>query len=188
MTRKPDPTRAPEGRVVAEVAEFGTYRLLGALSAPLSSQVAGGLTAEYATSDGYVHNATVGEDENYYDRYSVRGSLAWAASDRLEGVLGADTSRWNGNEMANGVFLNCGCYTSLGESLNEDQKENTGAHLTINWDLSDNTQLTSITGGRRVESEISQDGDAENTNLASTSLPGVPGYMEIGRASCRERV
>jgi iron complex outermembrane receptor protein len=173
VTRKPD--QDLQGRVEMELAEYNTYRLLGAVSGPLAETLFGGISAEYAESDGYLDNTLNGKPGAPYDRYSTRATLRWLPMDDLEIALAADVSHRGGNEMALGSRLSCECYDIQSDNDHDDTKDNGGAQLTVEWQASDAFVLTSISGFRSVESDITVDFDGERTDQTAIIANGRPG-------------
>lgn len=173
VTRKPDAELV--GRVEAEVAEFSTYRIHGAVRGPLSDRLFGGISAEYAESDGFLDNRLTGRPAAPYDRYTARGTLRWLPTDALELTLTADTSHRGGNEVAFGPRLACECYDLEADNDRDDKKDNDGVQLTAEWRVNDAMTLTSISGYRKVESDITIDFDGERTDQTPVTLNGVPG-------------
>lgn len=173
VTRKPDENLA--GRVELELSEYNTYRVHGAVRGPLADTLFGGLSAEYAESDGYLDNTLNGRPGAPYDRYSVRGTLRWVPTDNLEFMLAADTSHRGGNEIALGSRLACECYDIASDNDADDTKDNDGVQLTVEWKASDAFSLTSITGFRDVKSDITIDFDGERTDQLAVIANGRPG-------------
>jgi iron complex outermembrane receptor protein len=173
VTRKPSQNLA--GRVEMELSEYNTYRVLGAVSGPLTDTLFGGISAEYGESDGYLDNTLTGKPGAPYDRYSARGTLRWLAADNVEISLAADVSHRGGNEIALGSRLACECYDIQSDNDRNDTKDNSGVQLTVEWKASDAFVLTSISGLRKVESDITIDFDGERTNQAVTVANGRPG-------------
>lgn len=174
VTRKPG--EEVVGKVETEVDEFDTYRLYTSLSGPLTDNFFGGLSAEYGESDGYIDNRTTGENQDYYERYSVRGTLRWLPTEDLELILTADISQKDYNEMGTGAPLACDCYEVFADNQREDEKENQGVQFTLNWALNESIDLVSITGWRSTESDITVDLDnVETGQTPFTFTNGLPG-------------
>lgn len=173
VTRKPDATL--RGRVEGEIAEDNTYRVLGSVSGPLAEHFYGGISAEYAESDGYLENTLTGRPAAPYERYSTRGTLRWQPSDTLDLTLAVDYSRRTGNEVALGPRLDCECYDLEADNDRDDEKKNGGVQLTAEWQVSDAVNLTSITGYRDVSSDITIDFDGRRTDQTPIVGNGHPG-------------
>jgi iron complex outermembrane recepter protein len=193
VTRKPDQTFG--GRVEVEAAEFNTYRVHGSVRGPLGESLFGGFSAEYGESDGYLDNTLDGGRPGApYDRYAARGTLRWLPSDTLELVLAADVSHRGGNEIALGSRLACECYDVASDNDRDDKKDNSGVQLTAEWKASEAFALTSITGFRDVESDITIDFDGEQTDqtpFTANGRPGsriAPGPITFGGLSQRSQV
>jgi iron complex outermembrane receptor protein len=174
VTRKPDENLT--GRVEAELAEFNTYRIHGTVNGPLADNLFGGISAEYGESDGYLDNPlNGGRPAHPYDRYSARGTLRWLPTDNLELVFAADVSERGGNEIALGSPLQCECYDAALDNDRDDEKNNKGVQLTAEWKASDFITVTSITGWREADADITIDFDGEQTDQTPVVANGRPG-------------
>lgn len=85
------PTEDFEGRVTGSYeSEFKTKELNGFVSGPLSDTLNGRLAVRYYDDPGFMVNTFKNRDEPDSEEKSVRGSLAWEASDNLDFVLIAE--------------------------------------------------------------------------------------------------
>ncbi len=168
VTRKPG--EEFEGRVELEGGRFGTYRGLVSLMGPITETLSGGFSLQYGSTDGYAKNVTL--DREYFSKQLVgRGTLVWTPNDRFTGTLIIDSSRRDMKEMGIGVPLNCECYDALADQLGpDDYKDSDGAQLNIDWKVSDDITLTSITGRRKVKSQFQWDWDAKVSDLTPVTL------------------
>jgi hypothetical protein len=90
-------------------------------------------------------------------------------------MLAADVSHRGGNEMALGGRLSCECYDIQSDNDRNDTKDNSGVQLTVERKASDAFVLTSISGFRQVESDITIDFDGERTDQTAITANGRPG-------------
>jgi iron complex outermembrane receptor protein len=174
VTKKPG--EVLEGKFEVEAAEFGTYRTQASLRGPVSRTFFGGISAEYAESDGYIDNTTTGGDRNPYERVAVRGALRWLPSDAIEINLSADTAQKDYDEIGHGVPLSCECYGVSEDSVG-DEKDLYGGSLTVDWDIAEAATLTSITGRRSVDSDITLDLDPFGSPAGTGQVSGIPGSV-----------
>lgn len=195
VTRKPDQT--VRGRVMAEAAEFGSFKMSGATSGPLSDNVFAGVAAFASTTNGYMTNVTRKENQDNKDRFGGRVTLRALPSDSSEIILTGDYMKSDGrfdaygDAVANqtvrvvdpqtpaggiGTFLRSHTlagrrYTTFGNDENTVRSENYGLGLSGTKDFGA-FSMTSITGYRYVESRDSYDNDgiatANSTNAAFT--------------------
>jgi outer membrane receptor protein involved in Fe transport len=85
------PTDEFEGRISGSYeTEFKTKELNGFVSGPLSETVNGRLAVRYYDDPGYMVNTFKNSDEPETEEQSIRGSLAWEASDNLDVLLVAE--------------------------------------------------------------------------------------------------
>ncbi len=82
------PTDALEAGLTGQYAEFGTTKVTGFLSGPVSSVVRGRVAFEKNDSDGYITNRFDGSDAGGTDNLSFRGLLDVDFSASLSGEFG----------------------------------------------------------------------------------------------------
>ena len=89
-------TKGPEftfgGMAEATYGNYDAWRLQGAVTGPLSEQVAFRLDGLYSKRDGFYHDVNTGRDINNRDRYLVRGQLLFQPSSDLSIRLIGDYS------------------------------------------------------------------------------------------------
>ncbi|MEM7766408.1 MAG: TonB-dependent receptor [Pseudomonadota bacterium] len=69
------------------VGNFSTVKAKGMVNLPLGDTAALRLAGSYLTRDGFVDNATTGNEVDDRDLYSLRGSFAWEPIDRLRTLV-----------------------------------------------------------------------------------------------------
>ncbi|WP_308910444.1 TonB-dependent receptor [Pseudokordiimonas caeni] len=90
ITKKPgDET---EGKVEASYGNYNAVNIAASIRGPVSDTVSAGLTATSRTRDGFATN-TMGGDEEDINVQSVRGSLRFRPSDKLDATITADYTR-----------------------------------------------------------------------------------------------
>ncbi|MET0936132.1 MAG: TonB-dependent receptor [Luteibacter sp.] len=186
VTKNPGTT--PEGSVEATFGNFGRRegRFYG--STPLGKDGAwsASIAGADVRNDGYVHNAA-GRDFNNDNTKSVRAKLRYHPSETFDGVLSLDYTRVKtGLTLGQPVSpltrtdLVLGTVTLLRPDLDTkynfhtetsfppgDGQELThkGAALNMNWKLSDQWNLKSITAIRKLDSDSYIDIDASRYEL-----------------------
>jgi iron complex outermembrane receptor protein len=192
VTRKPGDIFT--GRFEGEVADFSTWRLFGSVSGPLGNGFSAGLTAESYDTDGFTHNPYNDKPESPLHRDSIRGALRYNPNSDLDIVLSADRTYSRGNEIGFGAPLNCHCYDVFADNDQVDTKETEGVQLNVDWKLASNITLTSITGWRKVDSDIGFDFDGVADGQQTITGNGVagstvaPGPVTFGGMFQRVRV
>ncbi|MYE84396.1 MAG: TonB-dependent receptor [Gammaproteobacteria bacterium] len=159
-------------RVEAEIAEFGTWRLRGALSGPLGENFYGNINLQYAETDGFVDNDITGQDFGFSEQLTARVNLRYEPSDELSFMFIADASNRDFFDIGNSVKLvrSGQDYDSLMDQDTDDEKDTWGAQFRVQWDFSDSMRLTSLTGFRTAESAISTDPDFDISDRTSTTF------------------
>ena len=159
-------------RVEAEIAEFGTWRLRGALSGPLGESFYGNINLQYAETDGFVDNDITGQDFGFSEQLTARVNLRYEPGDELSFTFIADASNRDFFDIGNSVKLvgSGQDYDSLMDQDTDDEKDTWGAQFRVQWDFSDSMRLTSLTGFRTAESAISTDPDFDISDRTSTTF------------------
>lgn len=98
-------TQAPilgrlEGFVKVGYGNYDTSTAQGAFNLPLGDRAAIRLAGDYKHQDGYVKNL-LGPDLNGTNRYSLRGSLLWEASEGITNTLVGEYTKAHNNGDAN---------------------------------------------------------------------------------------
>jgi iron complex outermembrane receptor protein len=113
FTRKPAKQVSVEGELTRgwvdspKLAELGSVKL--DLSGPITSNLGGGVAAEFAQHDHTLVNVLrAGADGDDEDRAAVRGQLLWAPSDSLEFRLLSGYVHEQGDQGESDVFLSPG--------------------------------------------------------------------------------
>ncbi len=167
---------------------YGNYDALvvrGNVTGPIAETLAVSLEANYNKRDGYINVVNRGTDSNDRNRWGVRGQILWEPSDTVKLRLIADYDKideiccgvanvLNGptggvvNALAGGVGLDpnkpysYNVYQNF-ESVNKIK--NYGFSGQIDWDLTDQLALTSISAYRAVRSFTNQDSDFTSADL-----------------------
>jgi iron complex outermembrane receptor protein len=91
ITRKP--TDALEGYVLADVGNYRTVRVEGAVGGPIASGIDGRFSFMRNYSQGYFHNLGTGRWQNGSDDINFRGQLLFKISDSLRVLFSAAYAR-----------------------------------------------------------------------------------------------
>ena len=182
-------TKAPQfefgGGLEVSYGNYDAIVVRGNVTGPISDQLAVSIEGNYNKRDGYINVVNRGVDSNDRNRYGVRGQILWEPSDtfkiRLIGdydkidevccgvanvVSGPATAAVNGS--AGGVSLNPNQPFSHDVFQNFDSAnkiKNYGFSGQIDWDLTDQLALTSISAYRAVRSFTNQDSDFTSADL-----------------------
>ncbi len=174
VTRKPDENF--RGYAEAEYAEFNSVRTTGSVSGPLADDLFASVSAQYASTDGYIHNATLGRDQDPSELLVARGVLRWTPTDTLDVRLIADASNRDFNEIGRGVPLAGERYESIADEETDDRNETRGLQLNADYEITPNITLTSITGWRSASTETSVDADGTPSASGPWTVPATPPY------------
>jgi len=181
VTRKPGDSF--EGIVEFEADQYEDYRLRAAFGGPLTDTLGVRLNIQARDAEGWADNVTLGNQQNDAEEIAVRAQLVWAPTDALSMQLIGDYSDRDYGDLGYGAPVDCDCDDIFHDFQRNDQKENTGLQLNVDWALSDALTLTSLTGYRKVDSESYFDPDMNVTDQTpltlspvteSTSTPTVP--------------
>ena len=174
VTRKPDETL--RGSVRAEYAKFETWRASGSFAGPMAEDVFGGVSLDYAKTDGYIRNVVTGDDAIPSERVSGRAVVRWTPTEDLEVMLIGDASIKSFNEMVRGVPIGSESYDTFADQEGDDETSNSGAQLNVEYRFTDDVSLTSITGYRKAEADIWIDTDSRVTDQTINIVPATPPF------------
>jgi len=177
VSRRPGQDFRARGSVA--VGDYGLVDVQGAVSGPLTDDLAVGFSALRSVREGYVTNPVTGEDYNDKDTLALRASLAWDPMANVRVDVSADYSRDDA-----GLTVGQATNTLVGSSgqviatvpsplprydfqtvvdpglPNETRLESRGLAATVAWDISDAATLKSITAYRRLNTDDYIDFDA----------------------------
>ncbi len=178
------PTENFNGKVEFEVGEFGTARTRGSVGGALSDTFFANFNAQYSKTNGFVDNSVTGQEFGSSEQITGRVNLRWEPGDDFSATLIADASSRDFIDVGTSVLLDGSKdYRSYADQDTEDSNETGGIQLNVDWDISDQLVLNSLTGYRTAESDMSYDPDFNISNQAlvtfravtmSTTTPSVP--------------
>ncbi|OYU15882.1 MAG: TonB-dependent receptor [Alphaproteobacteria bacterium PA4] len=169
----------------AEVS-YGNYNAIivkGGVTGGLTDKIAVSLDGNYNKRDGYGFDVGLNQKVNERNRWGVRGSLLFKASEDFKVRLIADYDKIDENccltanivdgPTGNAVRAVGGrvisnqpfAYVSASNIPSSNKIANYGISGQIDWNLSDTLALTSITAYRRVDSDTNQDSDFTSADL-----------------------
>jgi iron complex outermembrane receptor protein len=183
------PSQETDGYVDVTAGEYGKFVTEGAIGGGLTDTTAGRLSVIYSKHDGFNKNDFPGRKAgNALDMWGVRGQLAFNPNDNLS-ILASVQAGKNTNDGG-------GPYHFLATSFDPDtglavaqpdppfvspdkRRVNTdiqpalktdflSALLRIEYALSDNLQLVSLTGFESIEKKFNQDVDSSPLSLLAT--------------------
>lgn len=171
------------GGVEVSYGNYDAIVIRGNVTGPVAETLAVAIEGNFNKRDGYVNVVNLGTKSNNRDRWGVRGQILWEPSDLVKirligdydkidevccavanvfnGPTGAAIGALGGNLDRNNPFSH-NTYQNF-ESVNDI--ENYGFSGQIDWDLTDQLALTSISAYRAVRSFTNQDSDFTSADL-----------------------
>ena len=189
------PGHDTEGYLSVGFGNYQRWEAQGAAQTGLSDTVAARIAFTYAQADGFTENLLPGKDDmDGLDQYGVRLSLLWEPTDNLSMILRAATSESSGTAhgieadpgpagIGGGLY---GLFNSIDPVANprtDDFRTGLGAHqneanrvhdevlatdsvsLTMNYEISDNLALTSITSWDDGPFKLPEDSDGTSLDV-----------------------
>jgi len=177
ITRRPD--QETRGQFQVGLGNYALWEARASVSGGLAENLAGSVALFGTGRDGYVTNPNTGEEYNDRNASAARVSLAWDAAPNFTVDWNADWSREN-NALTMGQPINTlttlfgvpilvlpaqvAPYNFTGVATpglpNSSEMTHWGSALTMNWELSDQLTLRSITAYRELEYQDYVDIDA----------------------------
>lgn len=170
---------------------YGNYDAIvvrGNVTGPIAETLAVAVEGNYNKRDGYINVVNLGTDSNDRNRWGVRGQILWEPSEAVKvrligdydkidevccgvanvfnGPTGVAVGALGGNLDRNQPF-SYNTYQNF-ESVNDIK--NYGFSGQIDWDLTDQLSLTSISAYRAVRSFTNQDSDFTSADLIGSNF------------------
>ncbi len=183
-------TRTPGDELEAQagllVGNYGRVQARGYISGPVTDSLSLGFSVIHDERDGFVTDPLTGEEFNDENNTTARLKANLDVSDDLNIVFAVDTSSEDvamtlgraeapliATDLALGAVVlqpaptgDWNYQTPTNMDPDKGQKvDNSGASMTINWDLSDPVTLRSITAYRDLDADLFIDIDASNFSL-----------------------
>ncbi|MDJ0938260.1 MAG: TonB-dependent receptor [Woeseiaceae bacterium] len=184
ITEKPS-LDSVSGSVSVTAGEYSQIILKGDVNGPLSDTFAVSVSGSYNERDGYYDNLETGNSLNELNRQGVRGQALWVPNETFEARLIADWDKLDeaccgvanlqngptgaaialvgGQLVPNAPFAYEGFY----DFDPNNEIENSGVSLQLDWDLNESVTLTSITAFRSQERFDNADVDFTSAALIS---------------------
>lgn len=199
-----EPTSTFEGGLNATIENRNGFGLNGYLSGPLGNNVAVRVSGGYESQDGYVENLTTGQDfggtDVYHGRLALKLDLSSSATVDLSIQHEKNEDRFVWLDLGSapvgvlgfyGLFAPSGTPTPsfslepnevFADGANAGLLKTTIASAKLNWELSDNVTLRTITGYIDHKSGTAQDSDGTDTpfvNLVDTEVTSEAFNQEV---------
>ncbi len=166
------PSDETEGFINVDYGRFERLAIEGAIGGEISDGFNVRLAVQSVQQgEGHQNNRTNGQDVGEIDRTSWRLIADWALNENLNLVLNVH----GGQDKSDSVLFNIDNlldptddaffgdeYSSAGGGRIGQDIENSGAALTVNWSLSDQWELTSITGFEEYSRFYQEDRDGSS--------------------------
>lgn len=150
------PVNEFEGNAEATYGEYDRWSLKGSVNIPFSDTFQGRFSALKEEGDGITRNVILNKDVNDRDNQGARAAFRWLPADAVEVNLAYDyyESKNNGvygydiggivRPAAGDLFV-----ATSGDKTYNTSRTN-GGSLTVEWEVNENLDFTSITGVRNI--------------------------------------
>ncbi len=174
----------------AEIS-YGNYNAIvvrGNVTGPIADTLAVSIEGNFNKRDGYINVVNLNTTSNDRNRWGVRGQILWEPSDTVKvrligdydkidevccgvanvfnGPTGAAVGALGGNIDRNKPFS----YTTYQNFESVNDIKNYGFSGQIDWDLTDQLSLTSVSAYRAVRSFTNQDSDFTSADLIGSNF------------------
>ncbi len=164
------PNDITEGYVTLDYGTFNRINLEGAITGELTQGLNGRFAIQSTQQNkGHQYNRATGQDVGKVDLLSWRAMLNWQPVDELDVLLNVHRGRdksdtWlvkvdNSFITQDDDFYSGDPYSSAGRADTFVDITSEGAALTINWDVNDDTILTSVSGYEKYQRRHVEDRD-----------------------------
>lgn len=176
------------GGVEVSYGNYDAIVVRGNVTGPIAETLAVAVEGNFNKRDGYINVVNLGTDSNNRNRWGVRGQILWEPSETVKvrligdydkidevccgvanvvnGPTGVAVGALGGNLDRNQPF-SYNTYQNF-ESVNDIK--NYGFSGQIDWDLTDQLSLTSISAYRAVRSFTNQDSDFTSADLIGSNF------------------
>lgn len=157
VTRKPGSEF--HAKALAEFDDQTSYRARLSADGPVSDSLSLGFAGGWQTTDGYLRNVTLNQDQMQSTTSAVRLALRWMPSDRTELNVSLDGSQTKGGIQGAGVRVSDGeQYIVHDDIVRDEDRNNIGVAVNFRHDF-DAVTFASITGWRRTRTDAGFDVD-----------------------------
>ncbi|MEL6199879.1 MAG: TonB-dependent receptor [Pseudomonadota bacterium] len=139
----------------------GRYEAAGLINIPISDTVALRFSGDYLSTDGFIKNETLGQDDfDARENYTFRAKLLWAPTDDLDFTLGFQALQSErGQNLTRFDLTSAGDRVALGNLVDRENLDGQLATLHANWRLTDQITLRSITSYLNTDYDRFDDDD-----------------------------
>lgn len=211
VTRKPN--EEFRAKVSLEADEFDTQKVAASLSGQIAENFFGKIAVLHLQTDGFItndsavatpanqvinnvtatpiprswdHDSVARREQDAHDKSAVTVGFNWTPSENVEISLNADYAKTEGGDASPGPLASAGeSYEVNADSLFDQENENIGASLTLDWDLGFAT-LTGIAGYRELEASVPWDFDGVATLNGSSRVGNVHDFDSKQRITSQE--
>ena len=148
-----DPTYAPAFAVQANAGKYGEKGASAMVNGALvEDKVAARLSVDYQAADGYITNETLDEDANPLRSTTTRAKVLVQPTSRLDMLFTvSNTNKEEGTNAVSAVDGKPEYYSIYLNTAEGDRTDQTDAIAQLDYQLSDNWTLTSLTTSTRFE-------------------------------------
>ena len=176
------------GGVEVSYGNYDAMVVRGNVTGPIGDTLAVAVEGNFNKRDGYINVVNLGTKSNDRDRWGVRGQILWEPSDTVKlrliadydkidevccgvanvfnGPTGAAVGALGGNIDRNNPFS----YNTFQNFESINDIKNYGFSGQVDWDLTDQLSLTSISAYRAVRSFTNQDSDFTSADLIGSNF------------------
>ena len=176
------------GGVEVSYGNYDAMVVRGNVTGPIGDTLAVAVEGNFNKRDGYINVVNLGTKSNDRDRWGVRGQILWEPSatvklrliadyDKIDevccgvanvfnGPTGAAVGALGGNIDRNKPFS----YNTFQNFESINDIKNYGFSGQVDWDLTDQLSLTSISAYRAVRSSTNQDSDFTSADLIGSNF------------------
>ncbi len=193
------PTEDFEGNINVNAGSFGTYAVEGGIGGEIADDLLVRVAGRYSKSEGYQENAFTGESQAQPEKWALRSTFLYQATDNLKvtAIIEAGSkdgsnvpSKFRGliNPNTGGTCtpeetLTYTCANALGYVAQSDDllkinnnlvldhtEEYNSGTLRLDWDISDNISFASISNHLSLEAFQADDTDGGPTQILELFL------------------
>lgn len=169
------PSDELSGSVGIDVGNYGSRQLSASINLPITDKLLSKFAINKQQRDGVIKNVATGSDTNEQDALAYRAQFLYAAAENIQVALsfdGMSTDRlsYTGDAVTDtfGRTLDAGAPKDNEINMNFDpleERDISGTALTVDWDLSNDFAVRSITAYRDTEVEYLNDTDYSAVDL-----------------------
>lgn len=163
-----DPTFEPLFEIGSEFGNFGSTRVTGLASGPITDNLAGRISVQFDHKDGDIRELNSGGVLRNQDLFNANGKVSWFPDDETDVTLAIRYGKYE--EDNTGALFRAPDFPQVSfDTTPEYELETLGGGLTIRRDFEDFT-LTSVTGLQYYDSDFF----ADDSDALISAARGVP--------------